>query len=76
MNTAEKSGIFLFLAVFTLGNIWVHVGTVDSGNVASDIKTSINQHFGFNITLKVLDDHTNDNYIRFWENFNDMGYRV
>ena len=42
MNTVEKSGIFLFLAVFVLGNTWVHVGTVDSGDVASDIKTSIN----------------------------------
>jgi len=42
MNTVEKSGIFLFLAVFALGNTWVHVGTIDSGDVASDIKISIN----------------------------------
>ena len=57
--------IFLFLAGFALGNIWIHVGTIDSNNVASNIETSINQHFNFSTTLEVPDIYPDDSHIRF-----------
>ena len=75
MNMVGKSCISLFLAVFALGNTWIHVGIMNSGNVASNIEAPINQHFGSSTTLKVSDIHLDDSYIRFWEDFNDTGLK-
>ena len=45
MNLAYKSSVSLFSTVFILGDIKVHVGSINHSYVASDIEAPIYQHF-------------------------------
>ena len=46
LETASKCGITPLLAILALEYIWVHVGTMNSSNKASNIKAFINQCLG------------------------------
>jgi len=48
-----KYCMFSLSAVLALRNIWVHVGTPDSNNIASYIKTSVNEIFSLTTILNI-----------------------
>jgi len=53
MNLAYKSSVSLFPTVFILGDIKVHVGSINYSYVASDIEAPIYQHFYIQAVLEV-----------------------
>jgi len=55
--------MFLFPTVFTLRNAWVHVSTMDCSDMASNVKASINETFGFGTTLNVPNVEPYNSYI-------------
>jgi len=54
-----------FPAVFALGNTWVHVGTMDSGNKTSNIEPSIDNALYFHAALCIPYVNPNDGHIGF-----------
>ena len=65
LSSVSKDDVFSLLVVFVLDDSKVHICTIYSGNVTSDIETIINEGFGRYITLKILYINLYDSYIRF-----------
>ena len=49
--------------VFVLGNAWIHVGTINNSDIASNIEALIDETF--ETTLNILDIKPNDGHIQF-----------
>lgn len=71
LNSACTSHMFLFLTIFTLGNTQIYISISNSGDVATNVEAHIDEAFGFGSRLNVPDVDLNNEYIRFWRNFND-----
>ena len=67
--------MFLFSAVVTLENTWVHVCGPDSSNEFTKIEKIINQEFSFGTALRVLYVKPNNSYIRFGRFFDGLATR-
>ena len=74
LYSVQESGVAPFLAVLALGNSWVHVCSLDSNNVLSNIKAPVNEHLGIHSTLDVPNIDPYDGYIRFGRDFDDLGF--
>jgi len=65
LSFVSKYDVFLLLVVFVLGDSKVHIYTIYSGNMTSDIEAIINEYFGRYTTLGILYINSDDSYIRF-----------
>ena len=65
LRTAWHSCIFLLLAILTLGDAWVYIGSTNSYNIFFYVKTPIDKIFSLTTTLNIPNVNPNDRYIRF-----------
>ena len=63
LNSIQKSGMTLFLAIFVLEDTQIHVSISDSDNIATNIKTFIDEAFCFTSTLNIPNINPNDRHI-------------
>jgi len=50
--------------IFALRDAWVHIHFMDSDNMSSNIKASVDQHFTILAALSVPDINPDDSYIK------------
>ena len=65
MHMIHKDSVALFLAIFALRDIQVHVCAMDCTNVTSYIKGLINKIFSLKVTLSILYINSDNSHIRF-----------
>jgi len=53
LNSAQKSGVIPFPAIFTLQNTRVHISTSDSCDILSNVEATIDKALGSTSTLNV-----------------------
>ena len=63
LDSAQKSGMFPFPVIFVLGDTWIYVSTSDSGDIATNIKVSVNEAFCFTSALNIPNIDPNDGHI-------------
>ena len=71
MHTTYKSGVSLFLVVLALEDIRIYVCTLDSCDMASNIKASVNEILGFETTLRIPNVDLDNSYVRFSRDFDN-----
>jgi len=74
LYSAQESGVAPFPAVLALGNSWVHVCSLDSNDVLSNIKAPVDEHLSIHSALNVPNIDLYDGYIRFGQDFDDSGF--
>ena len=60
---ACEYSIFLFSAVFALRDTWIYVSSSDSGNILTNVETSVYEHFCFYTVLKILNVNLYDSHV-------------
>ena len=63
MYMIHKCIMALLPAIFALENTGVHVGTMNSDNVTTNIKASIDEHFCIQAILEISDINPDDYYV-------------
>ena len=66
LYSTNTSSVTPFLAVFTLGDAWIHVATTYSSNEPSNVKSLVNEEFGLRATLRIPYIDTYDGHVGFW----------
>ena len=61
-------------AVLVLGHTQIHISTTNSSNVSSKVKAPVNQALSFLPTLEVPDVYPYDQYVWFWQDFDNPGF--
>jgi len=66
------------LAVFTLGNAWIHVSIPNSSNILANIEVLVNEFLSFTTTLDVPNVYPDNRHVQFRQNFDDswFGHQV
>ena len=67
-----KYSMFPFSAVFVLRDAWIYISFSDSGNILTNVKTSVYKHFCFHTVLKILNVNPYDSHIWFGKCFDNM----
>ena len=75
MKVTSEDSVPPLPAVLVLQDAGVHVSTIDSHDIASNIETLINECLSCQTTLWVLYVYLDDYYIRFWGNFDNIWFR-
>jgi len=75
LNSAHTQRMTPFPVVFALGNTWVHVGTINSGNKTSDIEPPIDEALCFYTTLYILYVDPNNDHIGFRRYLNNSWFQ-
>jgi len=66
--------MFLFPAVLILGDSWIHVYSLYSRDIVSDIKISVDETLGFYAALIIPYIYSDDSYIWFQKSFNGLWF--
>ena len=71
MHTTYKSSVSLFLVVLALEDIRIYICTLDSCDMTSNIKASIDEILGFGTTLRIPNVDLDNSYVRFRRGFDN-----
>jgi len=74
LYSAQKSGVAPFPAVLILGNSWVHICSLDSSDILSNIEAPVDEHLGICPALDVPNIDPYDGHVRFGQDFDDSGF--
>ena len=74
VKSTTKCCMAPFPTVLTLWNSRVHVHTMNSSNILSNIKMLIDNRFGYSSILWIPDINPNDHYVWFGGCFNNMRF--
>ena len=74
MKTACKDSIFPFPVVFVLRDFRVHISSIYSCYIITDIETSIDKVFSFCATLGILYFNLDDCYVRLEWHFDNSWF--
>jgi len=75
LELAHKYCVLPFPTVLVLGDFYVHVCTLYSHDVVSNIKTSFDEALGFHTTLNISYIYPNNCYVRFWKHLDNLWFR-
>ena len=73
LNSAYACRVAPFPAVFALRNAWIHDCALNSGNVPSYIKPSVDKGFGFGATLSIPNVNPYNCHVRLWRDLDYSG---
>ena len=75
LDAAHFSHVTPLSTVLTLRNTQVHIGSVDHGNITSNIEMSVDNFLGIGSVLHVLDIDPYDSYVWLGQNLDDSRFR-
>jgi len=65
LDSIYTSYMSLFPIIFALEDSWIHICTLNSSNIITHIKTSVDKTFGSGTTLYIPNVKPNDEHVRF-----------
>jgi len=74
LDSAYACKVTPFPAIFALGNVWIHVCTLNSGDESSYVEPSVNKGFSFGATLSILNVDLYYGHIRLRGNLDYSGF--